>query len=157
MNPGHYSVLSSVPRSFCLLLAALSILGCEPLTRAELNTPEVFVKNAAVTRVGPVSADVEFKLTVRNTNDVELTLHAINYDLALNSRRVLLGDSKQELKLPAYGTGEIPLRATFEYQRVFNSISEALQKRRVVYELNGSAGIGPFRVPFVSGGEFALE
>ena len=56
-----------------------------------------------------------------------------------------------------FATGEIPLRATFEYERVFNSISEALRLRRVVYQLNGSAGIGPFRIPFVSGGEFVLE
>ena len=157
MNHRLASTFVSMPRSFCLLLATLGILGCEPLTRADLNAPEVFVKNAAVTRVGSVGADVEFTLSVRNPNDTELTLHAIDYDLALNNRRVLLGDSKQELKLPAHGTGEIPLRATFEYQSVFDSISEALQKRRVVYQLNGSAGIGPFRVPFVSGGEFVLE
>ncbi|MDH3713161.1 MAG: LEA type 2 family protein [Gammaproteobacteria bacterium] len=115
------------------------------------------MKSVTLTRVGPTSADAVFNLSVRNTNSTALTLHAINYDLSLNNRRVLLGDSKQDLNLPAYGTGEIPLRATFEYQRVFNSISEALQKRRVVYQLNGSAGIGPFRIPFVGGGEFALE
>jgi LEA14-like dessication related protein len=140
-----------------LLLAGLLVSGCEPLTKADLDKPEVFVKSVALTRVGPTSADLVINLSVRNTNNTELTLQGIDYDLALNNRRVLLGDAKPDLHLPAYGTVEIPLRATFEYQRVFNSISEALQKRRVVYQLNGSAGIGPFRIPFVSGGEFVLE
>lgn len=141
----------------CLLLAVSLVAGCEPLTKADLEKPEVFVKGVALTRVGPTSADVVFNLSLRNTNNTELTLQGIDFDLALNNRRVLLGDAKPDLRLPAYGTVEIPLRATFDYQRVFNSIGEALQKRRVVYQLNGSAGIGPFRIPFVSGGEFVLE
>lgn len=137
--------------------AALALTACQPLKKAALNKPEVYVKNVLVTRVGASSADVEIKLSMRNPNSFALPLHGINYDLSMNGRSVLLGDSKQKLELPANGTGEIPIRASFEYQRVFGSISEALKKRRIVYQLSGSAGIGPFRIPFASGGEFALE
>lgn len=156
MSPRNRGAAGAVLASL-LLLSALLVAGCAPLPKSALNKPEVFVKAVRPTQIGTESAEIEIRLAVRNTNDVALRLLGIDYNLSLNGKRILSGDSKQEVELPPYGTGEIPLRATFEYQRVFNSIAEALRKRRVVYQLNGSAGIGPFRIPFVSGGEFALE
>ncbi len=139
------------------LLAALAVLaGCSAM-RDEVKKPEVYVKGVSLTRVGATSADAVFTLNLFNPNDFELPLHGINYDLAVNNRRLLLGDSKQELRLPGGGSGEIPLAVTIEYSRVFDTLSEALRKRRATYQLSGSVGVGPFRLPFAAGGEFALE
>lgn len=157
MRSRYRNVAHSTSARLILLVTALYLAGCSPIPKKALEKPEVFVKNVYPTQIGARSAEIEIRLSVRNTNDVELTLLGIDYNLSLNGRPVLAGDSKKEVVLPPYGTGEIPLRATFEYERVFSSISEALRKRRVVYQLNGSAGIGPFRIPFVSGGEFVLE
>lgn len=160
MSPGSQTLRRR--RSFGAwwwLLAWLTLLGapgCGPL-KSEMKRPEVLVKGVSLTRVGATSADAEFRLALHNPNSFALPVHGVDYDLSLNSRRVLFGDSKQELRLPANGSGEIPLAVTFEYQRIFDSLSSALAQRRVVYQLTGSVGIGPFRVPFASGGEFGLE
>ena len=139
-----------------LLAAAVTLAGCGP-TRKSLQEPEVSVKGVTLTRVGPTSADAVFTLVLRNPNAYTLQLHGVNFDLALNSHPIVLGDSQQKLTLAAEGTGELPLPVTFRYARVFDSLSTALKSRRVIYQMTGSVGIGPFRVPFASGGEFSLE
>lgn len=157
MSSGGLLTPAGASRGLWLMLAIACVSACGPVAEVELEKPEVYVKGVTVTRVGTTSADVEFLLSLRNPNASELDIYGINYDVSLNNRRVLLGDSKQELTLPAYGVVELPLRASFDYQSVFSSISEALRVRRVVYQLNGSAGIGSFRIPFAGGGEFVLE
>ena len=136
-----------------LLLATLCACSGQ---RPEAVRPEVVVEGAVVTRVGPSSADVSIGLSIHNPNPFDLDLHSINYDLTLNSRQLISGDSQQRLTVPGNTRGRIPLEVTFEYQRVFQSLGDVIAQQRVAYQLDGSVGIGSFRVPFRSGGEFGL-
>jgi len=147
----------TIARWWWWVVAALVLVaGCGPIKRA-VKRPEVAVAGVSLSRVGATSADAVFRLVIHNPNAFELPVFGVHYDLTLNSRRVLLGDSKQELRLPANGSGEIPLSAHFEYQRIFDSLGSALRTWRVVYQLSGSVGVGPFRIPYASGGEFSLQ
>lgn len=88
------------------------------------------------------SIDIDFALEVDNPNSVGLRLDQIDFNLFINDTRVLDSVSRQGLRIPANGRGNVNLSTQIRYQNVrsmWNEIVDIVRGRRARYELRGNA------------------
>ena len=88
------------------------------------------------------SIDIDFNLEVDNPNDVGLRLDQLDFNLFINDTRVLDSVSRQGLRIPANGVGDVQLQTRIGYQNVRNLWSEIVdivRGQRARYELRGNA------------------
>lgn len=139
------------------LLAAVSIVsgiavfflsGCAAIQSAlNIENPRYAIRDIRprVDIAIPLSAssiDIDFNLEVDNPNDVGLRLDQLDFNLFINDTRVLDSVSRQEVRIPANGIGDVQLQTRIGYQNVRNLWSEIVdivRGNRARYELRGNA------------------
>lgn len=142
----------------CCLLSLLS--GCAALQNLNIERPTYAIREVdpRVDIAIPFSAstiDLDFQIEVQNSNDVELRLDSIDFDLLVNGSHILQGQSHQRIQIPANGTGDVRLRTSLGYDNLrslFREVADTIQGRRARYELQGKAHydtpIGRMSFPF---------
>lgn len=88
------------------------------------------------------SIDIDFALEVDNPNSVGLRLDQVEFDLFINDSRVLDSISRQDLRIPANGKGDVQLRTRIGYQNIRTMWSEMVNIVRgehARYEIRGNA------------------
>lgn len=154
--------LGTLLAALCIMAAAASLLlsGCAA-ARAALNieNPRYAIRDIRprVDIAIPLSAssiDVDFAIEVDNPNPVGLRLDQIDFDLLINSVRVLESTSHQRVNIPANGIGDVQLRTRIGYQNVravWGEILDAVRGERARYEIQGTAHydtpVGRLRFP----------
>jgi LEA14-like dessication related protein len=141
-----------------LLLAAT---GCSSLqTTLNIEEPRYTMRDIRphVSIALPLSAssiDFDMNVEVENPNSVGLRLDRIDFDLMVNGSRLLSGVTRDQIRVPARGTGEVRLTARVGYNQIrsaFREVSDAIQGNRAKYELRGRAyydtPIGRMDFPF---------
>ena len=136
----------------CISLAAgaalLLLSGCSSLQKAlNIENPRYSIRGIRprVDIALPLSAssiDIDFNLEVDNPNSVGLRLDQLDFNLFINDQRVLDSVSRQDLRIPANGVGEVELRTRIGYQNVrsiWNEIVDIVRGERARYELRGNA------------------
>ena len=138
------------------LLTGLSIVsalafflsGCAAVGRAlNIENPRYSIRDIRprVDIALPLSAssiDIDFNLEVDNPNSVGLDLDQLDFDLFINSNRVLDSTSRERFRIPAKGVGLVRLQTEIRYQDVRNIWSEVVdivRGQRARYELRGTA------------------
>lgn len=129
-------------------LASLLLTGCSAVQQAlNIENPRYAIRDIRprVNVALPLSAssiDVDFALEVDNPNSVGLRLDQIEFDLLINSVRVLESTSQQRLNIPANGVGDVQLRTRIGYENirtVWGEILDAVRGERARYEIRGTA------------------
>lgn len=93
----------------------------------------------------PLSAstiDIDFDLEVDNPNGVGLRLDQVDFNLLVNDRQVLESTSRQGLRIPANGRGNVALRTRIGYdsiRSIWGEVVDMISGRRANYELRGTA------------------
>ena len=156
------AVLSIAAGAMLLLLS-----GCAALQSAlDIRNPRYSLREVSprVDIAIPLSAsriDFDFDIEVDNPNDVGLRLDQIDFDLLINSRPILDGVSRQDVRIPARGIGTVPLRTSIGYddvRTIWSEIVDVVRGRRARYEIRGTAhydtpaGRLSFPLTVVSGG-----
>jgi len=109
----------------------------------------------------PPSASIveaEATLRVRNENDIRVRLEGIDFELLINDRRVMRGNSTEKIDVPALGTGLLQLRARASGDELRGLIGEIADRMRGRddsgnrYTIRGNAHyrtiIGVIDIPF---------
>jgi LEA14-like dessication related protein len=137
------TVLSLIAGAALLLLS-----GCSSLQKAlNIENPRYSIRSIRprVDIALPLSAssiDIDFNLEVDNPNSVGLRLDQIDFNLFINDQRVLDSVSRQNLRIPANGIGQVELRTRIGYQNVrsiWNEVVDIVRGERARYELRGNA------------------
>jgi LEA14-like dessication related protein len=134
-----------------LPLATLTILlfsGCAAVQSAlDIENPRYSLRDIRprVDIAIPLSAssiDIDFNLEVDNPNSVGLRLDQLDFNLFINDTRVLDSVSRQDLRIPANGVGDVQLRTRIGYQNIrslWYEIVDIVRGQRARYELRGNA------------------
>lgn len=128
--------------------AVLLLSGCAALqTALNIENPRYAIRDIRprVDIAIPLSAssiDIDFNLEVDNPNSVGLRLDQLDFNLFINDTRVLDSVSRQDLRIPANGIGDVQLRTRIGYQNIrslWNEIVDIVRGERARYELRGNA------------------
>ena len=128
--------------------AVLLLSGCAALqTALNIENPRYAIRDIRprVDIAIPLSAssiDIDFNLEVDNPNSVGLRLDQLDFNLFINDTRVLDSVSRQDLRIPANGVGDVQLRTRIGYQNIrslWNEIVDIVRGQRARYELRGNA------------------
>lgn len=128
--------------AFIVLAAA----GCNTLKNTlNIENPEYSIRDIRprVSIALPLSAstiDFDMNVEVDNPNQVALRLDRIDFDLLVDGQHVVSGVSRDQIRIPANGVGDVRLRARVGYREVrsiWREITEAVQGDRARYELKG--------------------
>ena len=134
----------------CLSIAAglaLLLSGCAALGALNIENPRYSIRDIRP-RIGvalPLSAssiDIDFTVEVDNPNRVGIRLDEMDFNLFINDRRVLDSVSRQDIRIPANGRGDVHLRTRIEYQNIrsmWSEIVDIIRGDRARYELRGNA------------------
>lgn len=129
-------------------LALFLLSGCAAVQSAlDIENPRYSLRDIRprVDIAIPLSAssiDIDFNLEVDNPNSVGLRLDQLDFNLFINDTRVLDSVSRQELRIPANGVGNVQLQTRIGYQNVrslWNEIVDIVRGQRARYELRGNA------------------
>ncbi|HEV7238910.1 MAG TPA: LEA type 2 family protein [Thermoanaerobaculia bacterium] len=136
-------------RLLSLALALTFLSGCAAVQNAlDIENPRYSIRDIRprVDIAIPLSAssiDIDFNVEVDNPNSVGLRLDQLDFNLFINDTRVLESKSRQDLRIPANGVGDVQLRTRIGYQNVrslWNEIVDiARGRQRARYELRGNA------------------
>lgn len=91
--------------SFTLALIAAASLGAGGCTT--YDAPTLDVTGVTLTQSTPDGVAIEFAIDAHNTNEVELPLRELRYDVYINGRRVFSGVRSPEAALRRLGTQRI--------------------------------------------------
>jgi LEA14-like dessication related protein len=129
-------------------VALLLLSGCAAVQSAlNIENPRYAIRDIRprVDIALPLSAssiDIDFNLEVDNPNSVGLRLDQLDFNLFINDTRVLDSVSRQDIRIPANGVGDVQLQTRIGYQNVRNlwtEIVDIVRGRSARYELRGNA------------------
>lgn len=142
------NTVNAMKRLLPLALALFSLSGCSAVQHAlNIENPRYSIRDIRprLDIAIPLSAssiDIDFNVEVDNPNSVGLKLDQLDFDLLINDSRVLESTSRQDLRIPANGVGDVQLRTRIGYQNVrslWNELVDIVRGQRARYELRGNA------------------
>jgi LEA14-like dessication related protein len=140
---GSLLAFLSICAGLALLLTSCSTIGAA----LNLENPRYTIRDIrpSLDIAIPLSAssiDIDFALEVDNPNDVGLRLDQVDFNLFINDSQVLDTISRQDLRIPAKGRGDVQLRTRIGYQNVrtmWDQIVNIVRGERARYEIRGNA------------------
>lgn len=136
------------------LTAVLALTSCSSLTKEILKDPEVKVIDFKVTNVTLEDVAIAVQMNIKNPNPVPLKLDEVTYSLKFSGEKVTEGIFEDGVNVPASGENNVTVPFKFKYSSLGNLVTSLFNNTFTrEYELDGSAKLGIFSVPFNQKGE----
>ena len=155
------SWVSRIPRLQFLilavgLLACLAGCGVRQITRGELEAPKVKFQSLALGVPTGQGLPLECTLLVENPNPQDLRVLGYDYVLQLEGRRVVQGESREAVTLPALGRTLVTVPILLKLKALPVILPAVLREQPLNYQISGGVRLasllGGFRVPFQATG-----
>jgi LEA14-like dessication related protein len=148
MEKRRFSLQVSLVTMCLMLLGACGVI--------DLQKPKVQVTSAQYQRLSLKTGRLNTRLSVTNPNNFTLPIKALSYQLYLNDKEFLSGNTSKGLELAAAETRQIDLPIDISYQKLLDSLGSAVAMGRIRYQLRGEFDFGLLSVPYQQSGEFKL-
>ena len=151
-----------VPARLLLVLAAAttSCATLEQLAAGAFQKPTLAFKSAALADVSLSGATLNLVTTITNPNGVGLSLAELDYRLSIDGHPVATGRPPEGLEIPANGSADVTLPATFRFTDLGQAVATVLAKGSAGYRAEGTVGVktpaGLVRLPLSHEGTFSL-
>jgi len=136
-----------------LCLVCLSGCGVRQLAKGEIEPPRVKFQSLAVGLPNPGQGlPLECALLVENPNPQDLRILGYDFEFRLEGQKVMQGESRQEVTLPARGQTQVTVPILVKLQTLPQFVPAVLQNQKLNYQISGGVRLasllGGFRVPF---------
>lgn len=139
---------------FAVLTAVMMLTSCSSLTKEILKDPEVKVIDFKVTNVTLEDVAIAVQMNIKNPNPVPLKLDQVAYSLKFSGEKVTEGVFEDGVNVPAAGENNVTVPFKFKYSSLGNLVTSLFNNTFTrEYEIDGSAKLGIFSVPFKQKGE----
>ena len=149
-----------IPGLTILAVLMLALLGCSSLMPG-YEEPSVTVSSFRLLPANSINPVFEIGLHIINPNNSPLALKGLAYTASIEGHKVLAGVSNELPLIPAYGTGDVTVKASTDLFGGFRLISDLLsqQRQQLQYQLNVKLDIGSFlpAIRVEQQGEFSLS
>ena len=137
----------------CLaVLLVLQLASCGGLSKK----PGITLAGIELVGLGLVEQRFVLKLAIRNPNDVDLPVNALNFDVELNGTPFAQGASVRPLVVPRRGESVLEVKAVSRLDNVLWQMREAQKgsRDRVTFRIYGKAEVeGLGLIPFERTGD----
>jgi len=125
----------------------------------DAKRPEVSLAGLSFTEAGLFEQGFTLQLRLKNPNDFDIPVQALNFALDVNDAPFASGATKEDFTLPASAEIVVPIDVSIATQDLIERVTAIGSGRRLAYQLTGAAEIdswfsGP--VPFDRSGKLAL-
>ena len=145
---------------FMLPIVLGSCATLEQLAAGAFQKPTLAYKSATLADVSLSGATLNVVTTVDNPNGVGLSLADLDYRLSIDGHPVATGRPPAGLQIPAHGSADVTLPATFEFTDLGQAVATVLSKGSAGYKAEGTLGlntpIGVVHLPLSHQGTFSL-
>ena len=138
-----------MPASFRLILISILLpllsIGCATLS-PNFEKPAVEVASIQLLNSGGLSPEFDIVLRVVNPNRDALNINGLTYTLYLGGRKVVSGVSIDTPSIPAYGEGQMKLRARLSLFTGLSLLNNLMTEyaEGIDYELVTKLDVGSF-------------
>lgn len=143
---------------------ALGCAGCKTLDglfRKSVKEPQVRFVQLHLRDLSLESVTMDFEMEIDNPNPVGVTLERLDYDLAIDGKRFVSGESDRKLRVAAQGSEPVRLPLTLTFAELAEGVALLLSDRDTVpYRLGVGFGVmtpvGEVRIPIRNEGDVPL-
>ncbi len=142
-----------------LIILFLFISGCSGVRQwveTILKKPEITLEDISIKDASFLEATMVFHYKITNPNPIGAKLDSIAYTLTFNDKEFVKGTLEQGIQIKAAGSEMVAFPITVNYIEMFQSITEFIQAETISYHIFGSAGVGPFNIPYSKKGVFNI-
>jgi LEA14-like dessication related protein len=135
---------------------AILLVGCAGLSKK----PEISLAGIDLVGLGLVEQRLVLKLRIRNPNDADMPVNALNFDVELEGRHFANGISEMPLIVPRQGESTLEVKVTSRLGGVLKPLRDALKngRNRIGYRVYGRVELeGSGSIPFERSGEVPLS
>ncbi|HZJ52613.1 MAG TPA: LEA type 2 family protein, partial [Myxococcaceae bacterium] len=124
------------PPARLLIVLAVSASACAWLQMAEggFKKPAVAYKTASLTDVSLSGGTLNVVTSVDNPNPVGLALTDVDYRLSVDGHPVAAGRPPEGLEIPANGSADVTLPASFKFTDLGQTVTTVLAKGSAGYK-----------------------
>lgn len=125
----------------------------------DAEPPEVALAGVGFGRPGLFEQELRVDLRVRNPNDFDLAVDALEFDLEVNDLPFAEGRTDRGFELDALGEAVVPVTVFVSTTDLMEQVMRLGVEQRLEYQLTGSAELGDlfgYSLPFERTGELAL-
>ncbi|MEZ5930407.1 MAG: LEA type 2 family protein [Alphaproteobacteria bacterium] len=140
-------------------LIAIGLSACSSLDRRDAEMPDVSLAGLSFAEAGLFEQGFTVQLRMKNPNDFDIPVDALDFVLDVNGARFAEGLSSKDFILPASAEVIVPIDVAISTNDLIDRVTAIGTGRRLDYELNGSAEIASWftkAVPFHRSGKLAL-
>lgn len=154
--------MTRTPARLLLALAAVatSCATLEQLASGAFQKPTLAYKSTTLADVTLSGATLNVVTTVNNPNGVGLSLADLDYRLSIDGHPVATGRPPEGLQIPANGSADVTLPASFKFTDLGQAVATVLAKGSARYKAEGTVGvktpIGVVHLPLSHEGTFSL-
>lgn len=141
------------------VLLVISLAACSFGRFPDADTPDVSLAGLSFTEAGLFEQGFTLQLRLKNPNDFDIPVQALDFALDVNGAAFADGFSNEDFILPASSEIVIPIDISIATNDLIDRVSAVGTGRRLDYELTGTAEIDNWfsrPVPFNRSGKLAL-
>lgn len=145
-----------------LLTGFAFLAGCSALQElVPVQKPAVRVSDTRLTAISFKGADLNLRFEIDNPNALAVSADGFDYELRLNGRSFLQGESSKTVSIPASGTGYADLPVSIQFQDIYRTAVSLKDRDSTRYQISAGFNfnlpvLGPVRIPVQSQGEIPL-
>ncbi len=141
------------------VLLALSISACSTAKLPDAAMPDVSLAGLSFAEAGLFEQGFTLQLRLKNPNDFDIPVQALNFALDVNGSQFAEGLSNEDFTLPASAEIIVPIEVSIPTESLIERVTAIGTGRRLDYQLTGTAEIDTWfsaPVPFSRAGKLAL-
>lgn len=135
----------------CLVM--LLVTGCGFLARrAALRNCQYSLKSVELAEATLTDMTLGLGVETRNTNDIDVEVDRMNYELFINGKKAFEGSMGQGVKIAPGRTAMVNTSVNLNYIELGSALAQAVKDEQANYDLKGttylSSSLGTFAFPF---------
>lgn len=138
-------------KKFLLIALLITVSACSTLqegVKSLVKQPEVTYKSISVGEVSMDAFELNPTFSIENKNTFSLPIDSVTYDLSLNEKNMLTGETKDIGTLPANNTKDVTLSLGLT-QETLTALQQLLFKNKQLdYTIKGSVKTMGLAIPF---------
>ncbi len=144
-------------KNFAFIILLVFMSGCSYLQNRYGQKPEIDLAKIYFQDTTALSTTMVFVLSVKNPNKMDLNVEEMTYEIQLDEKEFAKSHTDKKTKIPAGETAMVEVPLPVNFLKAIGGITKVLAGEDVGYQIQGSAKVSGFTIPFNEKGQFNMN
>ncbi|WP_168196656.1 LEA type 2 family protein [Bdellovibrio sp. ZAP7] len=144
-------------KHIAVIILMIFLGGCSYLQNRYAQKPEIDLAEIHFQDTTALSTTMVFVLSVKNPNKIDLNVEEMTYEIQLDGKEFAKARSDKKTKIPAGETAKVEVPLPVNFLKAIGGITKVLGGEDVGYQIEGSAKVSGFTIPFNEKGQFNMS